>query len=214
MRRRLINRPVPTDGATVQPQGRRELPEGLPSIPTAAHLAGRRAGVESAAVSGLGVHPMSAHPCPHLSRMTGHRLRAWFDAGFVAARGLRGGLPNVEPQAVTPGLTPLDLPGMGDAGLARFQGHSPAAPVFRQPRLTSLAHGTLGLSGDQIIRIAPHGRCAAAGKRARDRLCQSVEGHVGSHGRAGATWRGPGFQGQPDALVAHTTLQPGVDLPT
>ena len=54
MRRRLINRPVPTDGATVQPQGRRELPRGLPSIPTAAHLAGRRAGVESAAVSGLG----------------------------------------------------------------------------------------------------------------------------------------------------------------
>ena len=146
--------------------------------------------------------------------MTGHRLRAWFDAGFVAARGLRGGLPNVEPQAVTPGFTPLDLPGMGDAGLARFQGHSPAAPVFRQPRLTSLAHGTLGLSGDQIIRIAPHGRRAAAGKRARDRLCQSVEGHVGSHGRAGATWRGPGFRGQPDALVAHTTLQPGVDLPT
>jgi hypothetical protein len=54
----------------------------------------------------LGVHPMSAHHGPHLSRMTCHRLPARFDDGFVSALGLRGVVPHVEPQEVKPCFTP------------------------------------------------------------------------------------------------------------
>ena len=86
--------------------------------------------------------------------------------------------------------------------------------MFRQPRLTALDHCTIGMSGDQIIRRAHHGRCASAGQCSRDRLFPSVSGHVGSQGRDGAPWRRPGCRGQPDARVEPTTLPPGLDRPT
>jgi hypothetical protein len=57
----------------------------------------------------LGVHPMSAHPCPYLSLMTCHRLPARLDARLGAARGRRGVWPNVEAQEVHPCLTLLNL---------------------------------------------------------------------------------------------------------
>ena len=114
----------------------------------------------------------------------------------------------------SPPASPLDRPGMGDAGRARFQGPSHAAPLFRQHRLTARDHLTIGMSGDQIIRLAPHRRCAVAGTRARDRRFQSVAGHVGSPGRDRATGRRPGFRGTPEALGEPTTRQPGLELPT
>jgi hypothetical protein len=93
----------------------------------------------------LGNQPRSAHHCPDLSLMTCPRFPARLDNGLVAALGLRGVLPKVEAQEVTPGLTLLGVQGMGDAGFARFQGHSPAASVFRQDRLPALDHFTPGM---------------------------------------------------------------------
>jgi hypothetical protein len=127
----------------------------------------------------LCIHPMSAHHRPQMSLMTGHRLPARFDDGLVSPLRLRGVLPNVEPQAVKPGLPVLDVQGVGDAGFARLQFPSHVASVFRQHRLTALDHFALGMQGHQIIRIANHGRSVSAGKRSRDRLFQAVQGHVG-----------------------------------
>jgi hypothetical protein len=126
------------------------------------------------------VHPMSVHHGPSLSLMTCHRLPARVDDGLVAALGRRGVVPNGAAQEVTAGLTCLDLQGVGEAGRARFPFQAQAASVVLQHRLTALAHVPLGRSGHQLLRLANHGRWAAAGQRLHDGRFPSVQGHVGS----------------------------------
>ena len=161
----------------------------------------------------LCLQPMAAPHCPYRALLTGHRLPARGAAGLVTARGRRGGWPHVDAQAVTPGLTLLNVSGMGEAGLARVPGQSPVASMVRQDRLTALEHCPRGMSDAPSIRLAPHRRTASTGQRARDRLFQAVQGHGGEYGRGRATVRCPRVGGTPCTLVAPANLQPGGALP-
>ena len=85
------------------------------------------------------------------------------------------------PQTVKPCRTRFCREGMGEAGLARFHGQAHAAHLFRQHRLTALAHSTLEVEKDQSSGIAHQGRCSPARKRPGARLFPSGQGHVGEH---------------------------------
>jgi hypothetical protein len=180
----------------------------------------RRAGVAPAAdhrvprraQACLCLQPLSAPHRPQVALMTCHRLPARGDAGLVAPRRRRGVGPHVEPHAGTPGLPGLDVPGGGDAGVARLHGHAPVASGFRQPRRTARDHCARGRQGHQILRSAQHGRSVSAGQRSRARLFPSVQGHVGGSGRYRAAWWCPGCGREPAAPVESATRPPRVAL--
>ena len=157
----------------------------------------------------LGVPPRAAPHGPHRALRPCQRLPARVDERLVAARGRRGVWPQVDAQAVTPCLPRRHLHGRGEAGRARVQGHAPAGPVCRPPRLPSRPHVTRGRSDEQRRRRAHHRRTAATGNRSRARLCPSVPCPVGSPGRGGAPVRGPRGGGTPGARVAPAHLPPG-----
>jgi hypothetical protein len=128
----------------------------------------------------LPIHPMSPDHFCDLSFMLRHCLAAWGDDGLITALGLRGVLPHVASQKVTPGSTRFDVPRVCHPGFARLQFQSHPAQLFRNQRLTWLDHYPIRVYDHQIVRIPNHGRGIPPRYGPLDPFLQPMPRHVGS----------------------------------